>query len=227
MAEKKLILSLGDCFKRPELDGGEEKRELWHFYRQETDEEAIIRRVKRDAYEHQTKYLMCSQSVYYALSLHLGMPNRDIYKAGSYLCGGMGGTNMCGCLLGARLALGQAIGRDEMYTPGWPRENGPSHLWDTLPIADMELSDAFRERFGSVLCHEIQENYFGRHFFLPSDYEDPVVWKIHETGELYRIVSVYAAVLCEFTAGITAEIILRERKKLGIPTPMPLPPLRQ
>ena len=159
MAEKKLILSLEDCFKRPELDGGEEKRELWHFYRQETDEEAIIRRVKRDSYEHQSKYLMCSQSVYFPLSVHLGMPSRDIYKAGSYLCGGMGGTNMCGCLLGARLALGQALGRDDMYTPGWPRETGPSRLWDTLPIADNELSGRFQERFGSTLCHEIQENY--------------------------------------------------------------------
>jgi len=221
-SKRKLILSLDDCFKRPELDGGEEKRKLWYFYRGETDEEAIIRRIKRDAYENQTKYLMCSQSVYYALSLHLGFGDKEVYRAASYLCGGMGGNQMCGCLLGARVALGQALGRDNIYEGGWPRETGPSRLWDTLPLADMELSDAFRERFGSIMCHEIQENYFGRHFFFPSDYEDPVVWKIHETGELYRIVSVYAAALCEFTAGFTAEIILRERKKLGIPLRMPL-----
>lgn len=169
---RKLILNLKDCFTRPELDGGEEKQKLWHFYREETDDDAIIRRAKRDAFEHQTKYLMCSQSVYYGVSLNLGIGNKEVYRAASYLCGGMGGTNICGALVGARLAMGQAYGRDNMYTPGWPRENGPSHLFKTLSIADYELSTAFAERFGSVLCSEIQENYFGRHFFLPSDYED-------------------------------------------------------
>jgi hypothetical protein len=222
MAEKKLILHLEDCFKRPELDGGEEAKKLWHFYREETDDESIIRRAKRDAYEHQSKYLMCTQSVYSALGLHLGMGSKEVYKAGSFLCGGMGGDHMCGCLLGARLALGQALGRDDMYTPGWPRVAGTSRLWECLPIADMELSNAFAERFGSVRCHEIQENYFGRHFFFQSDYEDPEVWEIHESGELYRIVSVYAAALAEWTAGFTAEIILREWKKLGITTQMPI-----
>jgi hypothetical protein len=220
--KKKLILSLKDCFKRPELDGGEEAKKLWNFYREETDEESIIRRVRRDAYENQCKYLMCTQSVYYAISLHLGMGSKEVYKAGTYLCGGMGGDHMCGCLLGARLALGQAIGRDNMYTPGWPRVSGTSYLWETLPIADDELSNAFAERFGSTFCHEIQEHYFGRHFFFPSDYEDSEVWEIHESGELYRIVSVYAAALSEWTAGFTAELILRERKKLGIPLQMPI-----
>ena len=222
MAEKKLIMSLEDCFKRPELDGGEEAKKLWHFYRSETDEETIIRRAKRDAYEHQSKYLMCTQSVYSAIALNLGMGSKEVYRAGTFLCGGMGGDHMCGCLLGARLALGQAIGRDNMYTPGWPRDNVPSRLWDNLPIADMELSNAFAERFGSTRCHEIQENYFGRHFFFPSDYEDPDVWKIHESGELYRIVSVYAAALSEWTAGFTTEIILREWKKMGITVQMPI-----
>jgi hypothetical protein len=220
--EKKIIESLDDCFKQPELDGGEEKRKLWKFYREESDEEAIIRRARRDAYEHQTKYLMCSQSVYYGVCLNLGIGNKEVYKAGSYLCGGMGGTSMCGCLMGARLALGHAYGRDNMYTPGWPRENGPSYLWDSLSIADMELTEAFREHFGVVNCHELQEKYFGRHLFLPSDYEDPKVFQLHESGELYRMVSVFAAALCEWTAGKTVEIILREWSKLGIPIKMPL-----
>ena len=72
---RKVIESLDDCFKKPELDGGEEKRKLWYFYREETDEEAIIRRVKRDAFENQTKYLMCTQGVLYALCMNFGGKN--------------------------------------------------------------------------------------------------------------------------------------------------------
>ena len=221
---RKVIESLHDCFKKPELDGGEEWRKLWNFYREESDEEAIIRRVKRDAFEHQTKYLMCAQGVLYVLCLHLGMGNKEVYKAGSYICAGMGGTNMCGALIGARAALGIALGRADMYEPGWPANHGPSTLERTIfhhPIAD-ELTDKFRERFGSHLCHVIQEKYFGRHFFLPSDYEDPKQMEMHESGMLYRIISTYAAVICEWTAGNAAEIILREWKKMGISIPMPL-----
>jgi hypothetical protein len=59
--ERKLILDVKDCFTKPELDGGEEKRKLWNFYREETDDESLIRKAKRDAYEHQAKYLMCGQ----------------------------------------------------------------------------------------------------------------------------------------------------------------------
>jgi len=221
---RKVIESLDDCFKKPELDGGEEKRKLWYFYREETDEEAIIRRVKRDAFENQTKYLMCTQGVLYALCMNFGFGNNDVYKAGSYVCGGMGGTNICGALIGGRMAIGIALGRANMYEPGWPREVGASTLERTIfenAIAD-ELKDMFRERFGSHLCHEIQENYFGRHFLLPEDYEDPKQMEMHKSGMIYRIVSTYAAVVCEWTAGAAAEIILREWKSLGIPTPMPL-----
>ena len=218
---RKVIETLDECFKKPELDGGEEYRKLWHFYREETDEEAIVRRVKRDAYEHQTKYLQCAPGVVYALCLNLGMGNNEVYKAGSYLCGGMRGTNICGALLGARLALGVALGRANMYDPGWPREAGPSLLWDSMSIAD-EMTDDFRKRFGSTLCPEIQENYFGRHWFLPSDYENMEEMEMHESGMMYRVVTTYAARICEWTAGKTAKIILREWKKRGISIPMPL-----
>jgi hypothetical protein len=215
--ERRLILDIEDCFKKPELDGGEEKRKLWNFYREETDDEAIIRRAKRDAYEHQTKYLMCSQSVYFGVSRNLGFANKEVYRAGSYLCGGMGGDNMCGCLLGARLAMGQAYGRDNMYSPGWPRSREHTHFFETLLIADDELSNAFKDRFGSCLCHEIQEKYYGRHLFFPSDYEDPEIWERHKSGELYRVVSTYAAALCEWTAGKATELILREWKETSVP----------
>jgi C_GCAxxG_C_C family probable redox protein len=217
----KVIMSLEDCFKQPELDGGEEKRKLWNFYREESDEDAIIRRCKRDAYEHQSKYLMCAQGVLYALSMNLGIGNNEVYKAGSYVCGGMGGTGICGALVGARMALGVAYGRSNMYDAGWPREVGETHLWNTLPVANDELNSKFEEHFGSIHCHQIQEKYFGRHFFIGSDYEDPKVFEMHENGLLYRIVSTYAANICEWTAGVTAEIILREWRKLGIPIKMP------
>lgn len=220
--KKKIVTSLKDCFKQPELDGGEEYRKLWNFYREESDDEAIIRRAKRDAYEHQAKYLMCAQGVLYALCHNLGIGSNDAYKAATYVCGGMGGTNICGALVGARMAMGIAYGRANMYQQGWPREVGPSHVWDTLPLANDELSSRFQEYFGAVNCHEIQEKYFGKHFFIASDYGDPDQLKRHENGELYRVISTYAAAICEWTAGVAAEIILREWRSLGIPLNMPL-----
>lgn len=226
---RKVIESLDDCFQNPEMDGGEEWRKLWHFYTHETDEEAIIRRVKRDALEHQAKYLVCSQSVLYALCLNLGIGNKEVYKVGNYTHAGMGGfgaghkaagTQICGAVVAARMALG-IFGRADMYEAGLPREAGLSNFALYVPLA-YEITNRFAERYGSFLCHEIQERYFGRHWFLEEDFEDPKQMEMHESGMLYRVVSTFAAKLCEWTAGTTAEIILRERKKLGIPTPMPL-----
>jgi hypothetical protein len=214
--ERRLILDVKDCFTKPELDGGEEKRKLWNFYREETDDESLIRKAKRDAYEHQAKYLMCGQSVYYGIARNLGFAHKEVYRAASYLCGGMDCTHMCGCILGARVAMGQAYGRDNMYNPGWPRDREHSHFFDTLAIADDELNNGFREQFGSTRCFEIQEHYFGRHLFFPSDYEDPEIWERHESGELYRVVSTYAAALSEWTAGKATELILREWKETGV-----------
>jgi hypothetical protein len=215
-SEKKYILDVKDCFSKPDMDGGEEKRKLWQQLREETDDESIIRKAKRDAYEHQTKYLMCGQSVYWGISRNLGFAHKEVYRAASYLCGGMDCTHMCGCILGARVAMGQAYGRDNMYSPGWPRDREHSHFFDTLAIADDELNNSFREKFGSTKCFEIQENYFGRHLFYPSDYEDPEIWKRHESGELYRVVSTFAAALSEWAAGKATELILREWKETGV-----------
>jgi hypothetical protein len=216
VSEKKLILDIEDCFSKPDLDGGEEKRILWNKLREESDYDAIVRKAKADAYDHQAKYLMCGQSVYYGISRNLGFINKEVYRSASYLCGGMDGTHMCGCILGARVAMGQAYGRDNMYAPGWPRDRELNHFFDSLLIQDDELNNSFREKFGSTKCFEIQEHYFGRHLFFPSDYEDPEIWKRHESGELYRVVSTFAAALSEWTAGKATELILREWEETGV-----------
>ena len=226
---RKVIEKLEDCFQETDIAGGEEWRKLWTLYRSETKEQAIIRKVKVDALEHQTKYLICTQSVLYALCLHLCIGDKEVWKSGGHIHAGMGGfgsgkiggTQMCGALIGARMAIGLALSRQDMYAPGAPSSPGPSDFSAAAPLV-FEITKKFEDHFGSSLCYEIQENYFGRHWFMAEDFEDPVQLEMAKTGEMYRIVSTYAAKVCEWTAGETAAIILREREKRGIPTPMAL-----
>ncbi len=86
MVYGKLLYHLTDVFK------DEQHRKDWQFWsRDETDDEAIIRRAVRDAYEYQLKYRACAQAVLHSLALHLGLlGDRGAIVAMTTLCGAGG-----------------------------------------------------------------------------------------------------------------------------------------
>ena len=114
---------LSDVFK----DEGHQND--WLFLsRDESDDEAILRRVVRDAREMQLKYRACGQTCLYPLALHLGLGTRETVVAMTTLTGGFGGGEICCALVGAIAAIGLEFGRVDFTEMGGPAPRGTALL---------------------------------------------------------------------------------------------------
>jgi hypothetical protein len=205
---------LTDVFK------DEPHRKDWLFLSQdETDDEAIIRRVVRDAREIQLKYRACGQTCLYPLELHLGLGSRETVVATTTLSGGFGGTEICCALVGGITAIGLEFGRVDFTEMGGPRSKGHSAF--TLAQAySGELRERFMQHTGGLLrCCDLQKQHFGKSL-TPVDRKDPMQLERLRSGEIYSIWSTYECELIALSAEITCEIILRARRQRGIKTPL-------
>ncbi len=214
MVYGKLMAHLADVFK------DEQHRKDWQFWsRDETDDEAIIRRVVRDSRELQLKYRICGQTVLYPLSLHLGLGTRESVVLMTTLSGGFGGNEICCALVGGIAAIGLAFGRVDFTEEGGPRSKGHSNF--TLAQARVfELMERFAQRTnGHVRCGDLCDAHFGKRL-APVDRLDLMQIERVRSGEVFSMWSVYCAELCALVAEITCEIILRSRRQRGIVTPL-------
>jgi len=215
MVYGKPMYHLTDVFK------DEQHRKDWQFWsRDETDDETIIRRVVRDAYEYQLKYRACAQANLHALALHLGLlGSRGDIVAMTTLCGGFGGTEICGALVGGLAAIGLEFGRVDFSELGGPHTRGHSSFTLAAAVA-VEVKERFTERTSSLIrCCDLCYKYFGTRV-APVDRTDPLHMERVKSAELYSMWSVEASQLTALGAEIACEIILRSRRKRGIVTPL-------
>lgn len=192
----------------------EEEAALMVKYRTETEDEALMRRVSRDAREFQSKYRGCSQCTLYALVKNLqpgGVVDPwQVLPGMTALCVGVAGklTGTCGALLGPLYAIGMEFGRKDFMEPGGPREDGPSNFQACMQLAN-ELFERFKEDMGTTVCCEIQEKNFGLAF---DPVGNPQVQKMAEDGTLFDTWATHACRVVQKGAELAAEIILRERR---------------
>ncbi len=199
-----------------ELEKGfydENEGALLKKYRDETQDEELLRRVSRDAREFQTKYRGCSQTSLNALITHLkpgGVTDPwQVLPGMTALCVGIAAKldGPCGALIGGLYAIGMEFGRKDFYEPGGPREGGPSNFQACMALAS-EYCDRFKEELGTTICREIQEKNFG----LAFDVNDPKVQEMAQKGTLFDTWSTHACRVVQRGAELAAEIILRERQ---------------
>jgi len=198
----------------------EQHRKDWQFWsRDETDDEAIIRRVVRDSWEYQLKYRACAQTCLYPLSLHLGLGGRESIIVMTSLCGGFGGNEICGALVGGIAAISLEFGRTEFTEEGGPRSKG--HSGFTLSEARAhELRMRFMERTGGCIrCGDLGDKHYGKRL-APVDRMDLMQVERIISGEVFSMWSIYACELVALAAEIACEIILRVRRRRGIVTPL-------
>jgi hypothetical protein len=213
--DKKEMYHLSDVFS------DEKQRKDWQFLsRDESDDEAIIRRVVRDAYEYQSKYRACAQAAAHALGVHLGLMNtREAMVAASALCGGFGGTEICGALVGGMIGISLEFGRVDFAELGGPHTRGHSSF--TLASARAaEMMARWKERTsGLTRCCDLCHAFFNTSVTPPDRTNQMELTRIH-TGELYSMWSVEASQLVALSAELACEIILRSRRQRGIVTPI-------
>jgi C_GCAxxG_C_C family probable redox protein len=125
--------------------------------------------------EYEKTYRGCGQCVIAALQDALSIRNDDIFKSATGLAGGTGlaGDSGCGAYIGGVLVLGSLLGRE--------RNNFSDP--EGIRLKTHQLARKFRKRFiqkyGSVICRDIQNKILGRYYYLadPQEYE-----KFHDAG---------------------------------------------
>lgn len=214
MEEKKVMQVLSDVFR------DDPHRKDWQFMsRDESEDETIMRRVVRDAREMQLKYRACGQTTLLPLVQHLHLGSKEVVLAATTLTGGFGGDEICGALVGGITALGLEFGREDFSDTGAPRMKGQSKF-TYAQARSTELRLRFKHLVGgSHTCRDIQISHFGQKL-NPTDRSKPEVLHRLQSGELFSMWSTFAVEMVGVAAALTCEIILRERRKRGIITPL-------
>lgn len=138
----------------------------------------LAERAYQAGFEYEQKYAGCAQCCFAALQavLERRAPEADAaFRALSSMAGGVAGMGdgACGAYLGAVAFIGYVAGRtrDHIADPGveqvsdeerserYARLCGPS---DRLAMA---LYRRIVDKYGTVVCHQIQRKLFGRPFF--------------------------------------------------------------
>ena len=132
-----------------------------------TEESDLVKRVREKACDND-KYGGCSQAVLEALQKEFGIGSLNTIKSATVLPGGGGWRGeTCGALLGALMALGIVVGRDNL-------ENTDKYLY-AMDIskeiiaefkAELQTTFCLKNNLESTLCWDIQEEIFGRSYNL-------------------------------------------------------------
>ena len=210
--KRKMIEHLPQCFET------EEERETWNALRpkgiqfdQGAADKALIKRIAREARELQILYRGCPQTTSYPLMMHLGIGSKEVFKGVSALAGGLyESRHICGSILGGMVVISLEFGRADFQEPGGPKEMGLSNFTYAERFT-RELYQRFKEQFGTVICHELLEQHFGKPL-TPVDRTNPMEVERAKSGEIYSMLSTYCCQMVEKSAEITADIILRERR---------------
>jgi C_GCAxxG_C_C family probable redox protein len=139
------------------------------------DREALLKKAYDLGFEYEKTYRGCAQCVVAALQDTFDIRDDAIFKAASGFAGGCGltGIGVCGGFAGAVMVLSQLLGRErtDFSDPKGVR-------FKSFDIASL-LADRFLEEFGTVICHGVQEQKFGRSYNLrdPDEFK-----KFHDAG---------------------------------------------
>ena len=125
----------------------------------------------------------CAQAVFGAFAPMLGLEHRFALRLAAPLGGGLGRQReVCGAVSGMCLVAGALYGYDDVQSP----EKKAAHY-----RLVQELCDAFRARFGTIICRELLDEPRTAQFFDPEPRNE----------EYYRTRP------CARQVGVAAEII--------------------
>ncbi|MBU1049718.1 C-GCAxxG-C-C family protein [Candidatus Bipolaricaulota bacterium] len=163
-------------------------------YSGETSPEEIRRKlldvIARSAFNNLRAYSNCCRSTLWAIQTHLRLPDTATLRASSTLAGGIAGTGeTCGAVLGALMAIGQAMGSDGYHEAERDLQ---------ARAAAKTFVDSFTEAIGSTRCPGIQQSIIG---WVCDDPSKTQAW--HEANG-----PIGCAAACGLAARLAAEQIL-------------------
>lgn len=131
-----------------------------------------LKRLKQKAYDlgykYEGQYGACSQATMRALQEAYQEVNPEVFQAmaGFAAGGGIEGDGMCGAYVASIYFLSSKYGRrleDLDKDPDDPKAE--KILFETFSLVK-KVHEKFMEKYGSVICHQINRKLYGRPYYL-------------------------------------------------------------
>ena len=169
------------------------------------DRDDHIKRAYELGFRFERDYHGCAQSTIAAVQDSLGIRNDTVFQTASGIAGGGGGIGdgVCGGYSGGCIVMGMFFGRRRKKF-----DNDNENKATAYRLA-RSLHDRFKEKYGSVICREVQTKIFGRCYNL-LDSEDK---KLFEEAGAHD--DKCTCVVGDASAWVT-EILLEEIEKKGL-----------
>jgi C_GCAxxG_C_C family probable redox protein len=149
----------------------------------ETRKQELMQRAYDSGYAYEKKFGGCGQCVFAALQDTLDKHTSEwdfVFQSLTAHAGGIGrqGDGSCGAYVGAAAFIGLLLGRsrDNFADPDKLRRK-------TEALVD-QLHERFLDAYGSITCHSIHRNLYGRPFYI-KDQDEFVKFEAagaHDTG---------------------------------------------
>lgn len=155
----------------------------------------LIKEAYRRGYHYEKVYRGCAQCHMAAISDVTGIEDKTMFRAANGFAAGMGllGDGVCGGYSGGILSLGLFAGRHRELFDGDKQEK------DLCTKLVGKLHDKFIATYGSVICHDIHKDIFGRafHITMPEDKEAFELAGAHKLDKCPAVVGISAAWVAE------------------------------
>lgn len=124
------------------------------------EKKELIEKAYKLAYEYEQSYGNCPQCVIAAIQDVFEMIDDSVFKAACGLAGGAGlsSKGTCGALSGAIMIISALKGRE--------RANFHEGRSGKCYKLSGEVIDKFEEKYGGILCHQVQQCIMGKSFDL-------------------------------------------------------------
>lgn len=160
----------------------------------------MIKSAYRDGFQYEKHCRGCAQCTIAAMFKISGKEETHLFRAANGFAAGMGlfGDGVCGGYAGGLLFMGTYAGRRFEYF-----DNDKEEKDQSMHLAEL-LHSRFIETYGSVICHDIHRQIFGRAFFI-RDADEKAAFEqagAHTADKCTAVVATAAA--------WTAEILLDE-----------------
>lgn len=121
--------------------------------------------------KYESEYRGCCQCALGALQDAFDKGDDSVFKASTGFATGTGlmGDAGCGAYSGGALFVGQLIGRERT---NFDQSSSASGIFQVIE----EFHSKFINEYGSVICSDIQDKIFGRHFHL-MDKEEKILFE--------------------------------------------------
>jgi len=169
------------------------------------EKDLIIKTAYERGFFYEKNYHGCAQSTIAAVQDAFGIRNDFIFKTGSGLAGGMGslGDGICGGYTGGGIMISTFFGR----TRNLFNDDEESKRCSSFLVR--ELHQRFLEKYGSVICRDIQKKIFGRSYNL-WDENDKIIFE-KDGAHIDKCTKVVGD-----ASSWAAELILQEMEKRGV-----------